>query len=177
MSKPFKTHTIDSIKAEFVIEEGDCWIWQGHKAQRHTVPLIYWRRSKAEDGRMVSARGLLHFLRTGQEIITGAFYRASCGDGNCVNPEHIVVNTQRQHMSHMAKALNSQPAIAAIRAAKIGNSRRVLTHDQIQIIMSDPRPAPAVAADLGISESTVCRYRSGTLGRRLGPFGMMVATL
>ena len=174
MSRPPTHHTLASLKA-MAIEEGDCWIWQGYLG--NGVPGVYRKLPGTKRGTVVSARGWALELATGIPMKPGYYYRPTCGSPTCINPDHAVAASHKQHMSHMAKALNSQPAIAAIRAAKIGNTRRVLTSEQIQIILSDPRPSPAVAADLGISSSTVCRYRSGTLGRLRGPFGMMVATL
>lgn len=176
MSKPATQHTIESLKAR-CIEEGDCLLWQGHMTKMDT-PGVYLKRDLASNrGRLVSTRALMHELATGQEIKPGYYYRPTCGNPRCINPEHTGVMSQKQHMVHMAKLLNSYPATSAIRAKKIGLARRKLTDEQIQLIMTDPRSGKDLAPILGISPSTVCNYRNGRAGRFNSPFAMSLVAL
>jgi hypothetical protein len=174
--KPYTHHTLESLKARCV-EEGDCLLWQGHMTKMNT-PGVYLKRDLASNrGIMVSTRALAHELATGYEIKPGWYYRPTCGNAQCINPEHTGVLSPKQHMTHMARLLNSYPATAAIRAKKIGLSKRKLTDEQIQIIMSDPRSGKVLGPILGVSPSTVCSYRNGRLGQFNSPFAMSLVAL
>jgi aspartate carbamoyltransferase regulatory subunit len=156
MAKPRAVHTVESIMAK-TVEEGECLIWQGYIANR--TPMIY------ADGAMKSVRGLLTRLLGKPQPAGVGFWSMKCGNHACVHPEHAVFRPEKQHMQHMAKELNSRPAINEIRRAKISQKRRMkLTDEQIADILSSEDSGPVVAARVGVSRAMVSRYRRAQSG-------------
>ena len=95
--KPQKTHTITTLK-ERTIEDGDCWEWQGYCA--NGTPSV------CHQGKMISVRRL--FTQLLGNTVREGYYVPKCGNGLCVNPEHITYNDPKLHMKKAArKALKS----------------------------------------------------------------------
>lgn len=153
MSKPRTIHTPESLQAN-TDEYGDCLLWRGYLCNK--APQVH------HEGGMIAVRKLILMLR-GVEIF-GSYFPSNCGEPSCVCEDHIIQRTQHQQAKAMAK--KSSTGIGKIkRVTAIKKWRREnpikLTMEQARKIRYDPRPAPAVAAEEGISKSMVSKIRSG----------------
>ncbi len=152
----YTEHSVESLLAGCE-DLGDCRLWRGYVG--NGTPLVY---DFASD-KMVSVRRLIREI-LGQTVQTGNYYPSSCGDPLCVAPEHTISRTQRLHAKAMNRALSESPATEQIRRAKISTAKRLLSDEQISEIISSDEDGPTVAARLGVSRSTVSKYRRGERG-------------
>ena len=168
MTRARAIHTTESLLAR-TVEEGDCRLWTGFATNR--TPLV------CEDGRMVPVRRVLSRLAGRDD--GAAYYAAACGNPLCVEQEHTVARTHKQHMRVMGKTA-STGAGAAARRARITAARRargdVVPDDVVQAILASNESGPVLAARYGISRSTVNNYRSARIGRTAGnnPFAALI---
>lgn len=79
-------------------------------------------------------------------IPEGLFVCHSCDNPPCVNPDHLFLGTHDDNMADMT--------------AK-GRAGVKLTRADAEAIRSDPRSGRAVAADFGVSATTVSNIRRG----------------
>lgn len=157
MAKPETIHTVQSL-LQRTVEEGDCVLWLGYSANR--TPLVY------SEGVMKSVRSLLSGL-LGKTTTGKGYWSVHCGNHLCIHPEHMVFRLDHQHMAHMARMLNASPALNAIRSAKISKSKKRITHDQLNDIMTSRDSCADVAKRLGLSKSMVSRYRRSEAGANM----------
>jgi hypothetical protein len=145
--------TIESMKAQ-TTEEGDCLLWNGVMCNK--VPYV------RHEGTYQSARKVF-LIVAGKKIRQGAKYFAtSCGNPDCVNPEHIISRTQKEHMAHCAKQLPFSPS-EHIRRAKIAKNKRAtigkLTEAQADEIRLSDESGPVLGATYGVSRSLVNKIK------------------
>ena len=152
-------HTVASL-LERCEEDGDCMMWRGFH-QNGTVPMV------AHDGKLWSVRKLMAHLR-GREVPGSGYWSVKCGFQSCVAPDHIIHRPSRAHFQAMNKKLFSNPALVALRNAKMGRHHRKLTDEQMRDLMQSSETHVAIAKRLGVSVSTVKRYRYGETGATLG---------
>jgi hypothetical protein len=139
-----------------IVEEGDCQIWQGYLG--NGVPMVYY------EGSMRPVR-LVFSLLSGKKIPAGGFWSSKCGERLCVNPAHSVHRTNIEHMAHLGARINELPAQNEIRKMKISQTRRKITDETLEHIMSSEKTCEAIAAEVGISKSMVARYRRVKAGK------------
>jgi hypothetical protein len=80
------------------------------------------------------------------EIPAGKFVCHKCDNRLCVRPDHLYAGTHRENMRDMR-----------VRERNI----RKLTHEQAARIRADTRPQRQIAADYGVSQSTVWHIKIG----------------
>lgn len=158
---PRKIHTVESLK-DRTIEVGDCWEWQGYSA--HGTPQVFSPKNGSKR-RMVSVRRLFRELVTGQEQPDG-FYSVSCGNVECVNPDHTLYRTERGHFKSMAKKVGASP----VRALKLSQYHRTvgkakLTEEKAQEIRLSNESGPVLAERYGVNRSLISRVRRGEIWR------------
>ena len=85
---------LERIKAR-VIEEGDCWIWQG--CMNGTIPQTYLGNRRVGGVRVALWRELKGAVPRGKVVSN------SCGDDRCVNPDHLILMTPSQRGKRAAK--------------------------------------------------------------------------
>lgn len=145
--------TLEAIK-ERCIEEGDCWLWQG--ALSHgTTPVM----RIDGDRRLVSVRR--HVLELKGVKVAGRKAYPSCGNVECVNPEHVMAMTPSQMLTRVAASTGY--AEAQTRRAKIAAAKRKLspiTPELVQEIRTSPESGHAIARRLGFCQSTVQAIRA-----------------
>jgi hypothetical protein len=83
------------------------------------------------------------------DLLVGRQALHSCDNPSCVNPAHLSSGTAADNMKDkVAKGRSYVPFGAA-------NSHAVLTEEQAQSILADPRPYTAIAADYNVAASTI----------------------
>lgn len=130
----------------------DCWQW----AAKAKHPYGY--------GRMTAGRGVqLKAHQIGWALANGPIPEGmsvlhECDNPGCCNPAHLFLGDQGANMRDAKrKGRMSKPPVhkgASHHLAK-------LSDEQVVSIKNDARPAPAVAAEYGISTKTVYRVRWG----------------
>lgn len=91
-------------------------------------------------------------------IPDGMFVCHSCDNPKCVNPEHLWIgdaaanNRDRDAKGRRIDVVTSHSEMSP-------NSK--LSNAQARAVKFDPRPAPAVAKELGVSETTIRSIRQG----------------
>lgn len=160
-------HTVESLRAR-TIEVGECWEWQGYSA--HGTPQVF-APSEGSKRRMVSVRRLFRELITGQAQPDG-FYSVSCGNVECVNPDHTLFRTGRNHYKSMAKQVGKSPT----RGLKISQYHRTsgrakLDESKAQEIRLSNESGPVLAERYGVNRSLISSVRRGTAWKCLtNPF-------
>jgi hypothetical protein len=124
---------------------------------------------------MVSVRRLFRELITVQPQPDG-FYSVSCGNVECVNPDHTIVRTEKQHFKAMAKKVSDSP----VRALKLSQYHRTvgkakLSESKAQEIRLSNESGPVLAERYGVNKSLISRVRRGEIWKCLtNPFrGLM----
>jgi hypothetical protein len=164
-------HTIESLKAR-TIEEGDCWLWQGYKA--NGTPQVSNPRPGFRS-KMYSVRRLMRELATEKPTPDG-HYVTSCGTPDCVNPKHVLYRTDEQHLQAIGRL--SSTGITKARKLrqhymKVGRAK--LTDEIAQEIRLSNESSPALAQRYGVDRSLISKVRRGEAWKVLAnPFrGLM----
>lgn len=148
-----------------------CWIWP--RAQDATGRGRLWL-----NGKIMLAHRAVWTLRVGP-IPDGKILCHHCDNPSCVRPSHIYVGTHADNMRDMKDRRRSMakrnPALASRLGRNAGlmntwsrgteNPKAKLTVEQVDAIKGDSRPTKAVAAEYGVSRTTIQRVRSGALWR------------
>lgn len=147
-----KTHTIESLKQR-TIDDAGCWIWQGYYGNK--VPSVY-----GPNGMMPVRRLILDLLD--KVYPKKSHLHPSCGNGGCVNPEHIKIYTVKQHMDALRKeAHKSQTRIANLQKYKRKHCSKI-NEDIAQEIRLSDETGPVLAEKYGVSRSLINRVRRNT---------------
>jgi hypothetical protein len=85
----------------------DCWEWKGAKSSG--TPMVF-IGVPGTPGRTISARKIIWEQTRGEDVPAGSIVTNSCQNRLCVNPNHIIVVTRREHALRNGSptALNSQ---------------------------------------------------------------------
>lgn len=139
------------------IEEGECMLWTGSKAQK-CVPQVH------IDGRMVPVRrAIFDFLEKSDPA--KPWLTTRCRNQDCVNPDHIRAMSSTDFHTLRSKIAN-QGANKSLRIAKLTAARRkapgVKLNEELaaEIRLSDT-PSIECAKQYGISRSLVQNIRAG----------------
>lgn len=173
-STKYKTmkHTIESLKAR-TIEEGDCWLWQGYKA--NGTPQVSHPRPGFKS-KMYSVRRLMRDLVTGKQTPDG-HYVTRCDNPDCVNPEHVLFRSDEQHMQRIGRgsAMGNITKSMKLRKFRISIGHTKLSEQIAQEIRLSNETCAALGQRYGVDKSLVSKVRRGTAWRVLAnPFaGLM----
>jgi len=158
MGRPKVTHSLESVLAR-TTEVGDCLEWQGFMQDGRT-PLI------KVNNRLVTVRRFIRELQ-GNPAAPGRFLSASCGNPRCVNPDHILERTSRQHARYIASCVDMRHPVRIVKLQRMNAHKRALTEEQAQMVRVDPRSAAALGRLLGCSKSVICSIRNGQSYRQV----------
>lgn len=76
-----------------------------------------------------------------------------CDVTSCINPEHLFLGTQRDNCLDMYRKGRDYDKSGT------SNPRSRLTIEQVNAIRSDKRPQYLIAAEYGVSQSTISRVQ------------------
>lgn len=140
--------TLEMLHAR-VIEEGNCWLWQGAMGgKKGATPLVRFR------GRMVPAYVAVWLLRSHlQSVPEGLVIWRKCGNHRCISPDCIRIGSRRQfstwaaasgvfasnpaslaakvvaNRAHHAKLADGMESARAIRASKLTTKELAQIHN------------------------------------------------
>jgi len=131
----------------------DCWPWRGHLNNKG-----YGQIYSLEAGREVLAHRAAWELEHGS-IPDGLRVLHRCDNPPCCNPSHLFLGTQRDNIHDMV----------AKQRISHGTHRpnAKLTDDQVRAIRSTTISGRQLSKQLGVSEMTISRVRSGKTWRHI----------
>lgn len=147
--------------------ETGCWHWTGAMSADRTktkaIPVM-WHAEKT--------RSVLRVVyeASGRRLAGTSIVWRSCNCGDCVNPEHLLAGSRamwgewRSRNGHAAMTPDQKAANTARARAK---STVILSPERASYIRTSEASGRAVAAELGVSASTVSRVRRGQAWQEL----------
>lgn len=152
----------EEVKARIMqrhVAEGDCWEWKSFTI-RGSVPVLH---HKTVDGKNVASpvRKLVAFL-WGRNVPTGYKCVTTCGNHMCVNPDHVLILRQRDHLRRAAK-MATKAANNKVRVAKIAETRRSrhakLDWGKVKAIRSSDGTYAELSAAYGVSKTVIGKIK------------------
>lgn len=166
MTENTESELIGRVRAK-IIEEGDCWIWQG-RTNQDAMPRMDWNGRRDQMVRRVIVQD------SGKAIPKGMVVSPGCGNRLCVCPQHMKVVTVREARGMAAKTGAYRNANRSLKAAMTLRARSRITEDIVAQIKAAPS-SPEAARLAGVSVSYAWAIRAGLNRRDLSnPFaGLM----
>lgn len=137
---------------ERMIEEGDCWIWQGRTSDSGLPRMNYGGRRDAMVRRLIAEER--------RPIPKGWVASPRCGNPMCVNPEHVIVVTIKQARERAAKRGAYQNQRRVMLAAETNRARSHITEEMVAQIKAAPS-SPAASRLTGVSVGHAWSIRAG----------------
>lgn len=153
---------IEKIQRFAVQQECGCWRWIGAKQAAGNTPAMSWQ------GQVGNVR---RFILVDQGIkMKGYLAGVSCGNLDCVNPEHVVRATRSKMSTQSAANMDAaKKTMRSMRIALAARSRAKLSPEIAEAIRNDGRPQRAIAAEYGVTQHTVGSIKSGQMWRDYQP--------
>jgi hypothetical protein len=154
--------TLDDIKGRCRIE-GECWIWTGALSGKR------WPRLHAPDftnhkgaKHVQSGRRAVWHVKTGKAIPNGWRVFGTCGEDVCMNPAHMKCQPTAQWGIQLAASGKLKGVTKRIVANRLsGQKRSHLDPEKLHLIRSSEKTGLELAAELGLSRSTISKARTG----------------
>lgn len=124
-----------------------CWIWMGSLAKRDYAR-IYINRKEYVGSRFS------YEIHKGK-IPTGMVVRHSCDNTCCVNPDHLLVGTQRDNATDMVIRRRNQKCTK-------------LLPEDISIIRADTRNLSVIATHYGVTGATISLVKRRKTWKHIG---------
>lgn len=112
----------------------------------------------ALSGKRVKAHRISYLINVG-DIPAGMLVRHVCDNPACVNPQHLLVGTDKDNSQDRERRKRSKKGAAR----GVANKRAKLTESDIRYIRTSKKTNVALGAELGVKPHTISRVR---LGRR-----------
>jgi hypothetical protein len=146
-------------------EEGECWNWTA--AYRHNRwPTIAFRRNWDGTGsgnKVFYVRHVMYWHRYGKPPELGK-YRVlvpKCGNQDCVNPDHLLMQTRAQLAKKLAAAGHYKSMTRRMKLAESKRKTSKLSDEAVAEIRLPDSKAAAMAAKHGISVAYAYMIRNG----------------
>lgn len=148
----------DRFKMQHRVSNSGCWEWTGGKDQDGYGTF----RGEVLGQMFKRAHRWSFAFHNNQEIPKGSSVCHSCDNPSCVNPAHLWLgSTLENQQDKWRKGRGGMPKMEDSQNAKI-------TNEQALAILADPRPHSRIAADYGLSASTVSSLKNRDSWRGLG---------
>jgi hypothetical protein len=144
-------HDLDSIKAKCEIV-GDCWHWQGGRSGK--TPAL------RHGDKTVNARRYIFTELLERKLAPGRMVTMSCGNLDCVAPDHLKQATRQQ--LQRATAERTKYGADRVRSAKISKAKRARSpypDELVEQVRAMEGSAKGIARELGLCASTVNEWR------------------
>lgn len=162
MSSPQKPERslLDTIK-KHVVEEGECWNWTGALQSCGSTPTMRWQ------GKVGAVRRFILLDRCPNQ--PGMLATYTCGNADCVHPEHTAWAIRRTVQKRTTNQLGYQGDL--IRCKKLADAAR--KHAKLTLEIADQvreaeGPQHKIAERFGISQATVSRLKRNEIWKRYG---------
>lgn len=157
--------TIEEIKGRCVITEDGHWIWKG-ALRPDGRPNIYapdYTRAGGAMRTQCGTRAVWHCVHQ-KAMPPGHRAIGTCGEKACCNPKCVSSVSEEQFGARLRRTGAYKGKAARILANRaIGRKRSVLTAERIAYIQASTKLGIELAAELGISRTTVSKARRGEI--------------
>ena len=135
-------------------QEGECMIWQHGCWKDGSLPIMRLPRALPAmpkvKSKKVSVQRAVWEVASGKAIPKGWLVWATCGNKQCVNPDHIRAGTRKQMIDHKTRAGCYKLSIAEkIKRAKEQQEKSRLTWDDIRTIRAEMDATPSLRYNIG----------------------------
>lgn len=137
--------SLERFRMQYKVAESGCWVWTGGVDQDEYGTF----RAEASGELYQRAHRWSWAYHNNQKIPPGGMICHKCDAPRCVNPDHLFLGDALSNMQDKIAKGRQRVAFGA-HAAKAK-----LTDGQASAILADPRPYAAIAADYGVTASTV----------------------
>lgn len=154
--------TLDEIKSQCDVAENGCWHWMG--ARMRGIPVVQINYKRHRVARMT-------LLAQGKAIPKNQFVFLTCGDINCVSPEHVELRTRSAYVTEAKKRMSPQP-YSKKRDARAATAR--LNYDkarQIRELRKEGLSLWKIAMRFEVSPSAVHNIVRNRSWREASPWG------
>lgn len=151
--------TLNDLMERCRVEDGH-WIWIG--AASRGVPRIWAPDFTQAEGRMTSQPGrrAVWHVKTGKPIPEGWRVFGTCDRPDCIAPGHIVCRDPAVEGRKVAASGKLKGRVGRkLAARKTGRARSKLDLQLIEFIKTSPLTGEQVAAQTGLSTTTVSKVR------------------
>lgn len=152
---------IEKVQQFAVLESCGCWRWTGAKQARGQTPCMQWQ------GKVGNVRR--HILEDRGVNMKGYLAWTSCGNQDCVNPDHVVRTTRKAASAASAAAMDATACtLRAMRTAyaiRASKKSVKLSMEIAEAIRADDRPQRTIAAEYGVSQHTVHAIKKNIMWR------------
>lgn len=124
----------------------DCIVW--HKCIAKDGYGVTWFRGKKHPAHRVA------YIKAHGEIPEGLVVRHTCDNRSCVNPEHLIIGTQKDNIRDMFERGRQHDRSGE------NSAMSKLTASQVEAIRLDQRKQKDIALEYGINQSAVSRIKS-----------------
>ena len=134
---------INRITDRVVVDDNDCWIWQGSKDNHGYGMAVGYKHAKIDKAHRVSYRMFVEEIPAGKSICHTCDVRA------CVNPDHLYCGTARDN------------ARDAKERGRLTGSRKRLTAEQkkqMALLHTEGITKQEIAETFGVSQMTVQKH-------------------
>jgi hypothetical protein len=155
MAKPKQIHTVESLLKR-TNDVGQCKEWTGYYAG--SSPVVY------HEARMQSTRRLICRLQN-NPAPASYFINSTCNNPKCVNPDHFLRHTQKQHAAYMASKVEALHPQRLMKLSAMAQVRRKLTDDQVRTILGGTDSCVVLAREFNVNKSLISKIRRGQAHR------------
>lgn len=152
-----------------VDKSGDCWLWTGIRVKSTGYGLL-----SLPGDKLISAHRIAYEVQVGP-IPDGLFVLHHCDNRLCVRGDHLFVGTQAENMADMVRkgraATGHRQGTWTHPGSRAKGERHgcaILTIDQVRSIrnrIAHGERQTDIAADFGVSKSTVNAIKAGRIWR------------
>lgn len=147
---------IEGIKEACLVEDSEdgCWLWNG-RVSATGVPVATGNHNLSLRLRVWRLANPGKTLRKGRLVLT------SCGQQNCLNPEHLVSQSWRTMNLMLARKRDSKLGAVRGRQTRLARGDYILDWDKADSIRASRETNAVLAERYGVSKSTISSIRSG----------------
>lgn len=151
--------TLDWLRAERTVEEGECWLWTRAMGGAKRETPVMWH-----GGRVKAAYVVAWLLHKGlDEVPDGISLWRGCRNMRCINPQCVMAGSTAKQRAWLSKrgAYKASPARRAAITVRVRNSTAKLIGgmEAARLIRASDEPPKVLAARHGVSVSCVSKIQ------------------